>query len=63
MRCFVGLPLPAAYQDGLRVLTTGLSARIRSAVAWTRPGNWHLTLRFLGEVPETALLVRENAAG
>lgn len=52
MRCFVGLPLPEAYQQGLEELSGALARLLRSRIAWTRPGNWHLTLAFLGEVAE-----------
>lgn len=55
MRCFVGLPLSDAYQRGLEELTGILRRGLCSRVAWTRPGNWHLTLAFLGEVGEGRL--------
>jgi len=48
-RLFVGIGLPAAQQ----AVVAGLVARLRPLVAgpvsWTRPGNAHLTLKFLGE--------------
>ncbi len=51
MRCFIGLPLPEDYQRLLADIiqewkTSG------SRVSWTKPGNWHLTLKFLGEIQE-----------
>ena len=49
MRCFIGLPLPESYQQGLAELTAELKPGLRSKLAWTRPGNWHLTLKFLGQ--------------
>lgn len=55
VRCFVALPLPAAYQDGLADLRKAWERRLRSKLAWTRPGNWHLTLKFLGDVAEERL--------
>ncbi len=51
-RCFIGLPLPEPYQEGLQSLTAKWSKRLRSHVTWTKPGNWHLTLFFLGDVAE-----------
>jgi len=52
MRCFIGLPMPEQYQQGLRRLTATWRPKLHSKLSWTRPGNWHLTLKFLGEVPE-----------
>lgn len=50
MRCFVGLPLPAGYQENFAALRRLLAPDLRSRLTWTRPGNGHLTLRFLGEI-------------
>ncbi len=50
MRAFVALPLPEEYQQGLSRLTGKLARGLRSRVSWTKPGNWHLTLKFLGDV-------------
>jgi 2'-5' RNA ligase len=50
IRAFVGLPLPPPYQELLQGLRKTLAPRLRSKVAWTRAGNWHLTLKFLGDV-------------
>jgi 2'-5' RNA ligase len=52
VRCFVALPLPAAYQDGLAAVRQAWERRLRSKLSWTKPGNWHLTLKFLGDVAE-----------
>ena len=55
MRLFAALHLPETYQERLAALTERLSKRLDSRITWTRPGNWHLTLKFLGETdPETA---------
>lgn len=50
LRCFVGLPLPESWQAGLGRVTLRLSGELASRISWTRPGNWHLTLKFLGDV-------------
>ncbi|MFP5221013.1 MAG: RNA 2',3'-cyclic phosphodiesterase [Acidobacteriota bacterium] len=50
-RLFVGLPLPESYQQGLAGLIRTLEPVVPGACSWTRPGNWHLTLAFLGDVP------------
>lgn len=50
-RLFVGLPLPESYQQGLADLTRALGPLVPGTCSWTRPGNWHLTLSFLGDTP------------
>lgn len=55
IRCFIGLPLPQGWQQGLDALAGHLAGRLASRVSWTKPGNWHVTLRFLGEVEEARL--------
>ncbi|MBI5518436.1 MAG: RNA 2',3'-cyclic phosphodiesterase [Desulfovibrio sp.] len=55
VRCFVGLPLPEAWQRGLDDLCGGLARALASRIGWTKPGNWHVTLKFLGEVDEARL--------
>jgi RNA 2',3'-cyclic 3'-phosphodiesterase len=55
IRCFIGLPLPQAWQQGLDALAASLSGRLASRVSWTKPGNWHVTLKFLGEVEQSRL--------
>lgn len=73
VRCFAGLPLPRNWQDGLAALHRmlddqcgpdpalfdGLPPRLR----WTPPANWHLTLRFLGNVPESRCAEVAGALG
>ncbi|SLN12221.1 RNA 2',3'-cyclic phosphodiesterase [Oceanibacterium hippocampi] len=44
-RLFVALPLPETVADACVRLSTGLQG-----ASWMRPGNHHLTLRFIGEV-------------
>jgi RNA 2',3'-cyclic 3'-phosphodiesterase len=55
LRCFIGLPLPESWQTGLSRVTARLSGALSSRISWTRPGNWHLTLKFLGDVGEERL--------
>jgi 2'-5' RNA ligase len=50
-RLFVALPVPAAVREELKRLQTELRQRLPDdCVRWTRPEQFHLTLRFLGEV-------------
>lgn len=51
MRCFVAIELPTAIRDRLADLQARLQVLDR-AIRWTRPEHIHLTLKFLGEVPD-----------
>ncbi|MBG0776901.1 MAG: RNA 2',3'-cyclic phosphodiesterase [Desulfovibrionaceae bacterium] len=55
LRLFVGVPLDEAHQQALARLRARwrevpAPGPQRTGLAWTRPGNWHLTLKFLGDV-------------
>jgi len=63
IRCFVGVPLPAAYQALLGDIARRVKPRLKSRTTWTREGGWHLTLKFLGDVEEDLIgTVREALA-
>lgn len=47
IRLFVAIPLPEIVRIQLSLLQSGLPG-----ARWVKPGNIHLTLRFIGEVPE-----------
>ncbi|HLJ65282.1 MAG TPA: RNA 2',3'-cyclic phosphodiesterase [Stellaceae bacterium] len=49
LRLFVGLGLPPELKLRLSLLAAGLPG-----ARWVDPGNFHVTLRFIGEVSETA---------
>lgn len=51
-RLFIGIPLPASYHDESALLVRDLRNRLRSRVRWVPIGNAHITLYFLGEVPD-----------
>lgn len=55
LRCFIGLPLPADWGLALDALALRLAGRLASRISWTRPGNWHVTLKFLGEIDAARL--------
>ncbi len=55
VRCFVGIPLPENYQMGLGDIRQEWDNKLDSRIAWTKQGNWHLTLYFLGEISEGSL--------
>ncbi len=51
IRAFIAIPLPQPYQDGLAGLGPRLAAVAPARLGLTRPGTWHLTLKFLGDTP------------
>lgn len=51
MRLFIAIELPDSIKQGIAKVQEGLRAAGASA-GWTRPEGIHLTLKFLGEVPE-----------
>lgn len=51
MRCFLAIELPAFVRDRLAALQRRLGS-IDREVRWTRVDQIHLTLKFLGDVPD-----------
>jgi 2'-5' RNA ligase len=49
LRLFIGVPLPPAQKLHLSAICCGLRG-----ARWIDPGNYHVTLRFIGEVDEGA---------
>src|SRR5258708_30189083 len=49
LRLFVGIALPPALKLRLSLLASGVPG-----ARWVDPGNYHLTVRFIGEVDEGA---------
>jgi RNA 2',3'-cyclic 3'-phosphodiesterase len=54
MRLFVALEIPSAVRENLAALLESLRA-VSPQTRWVRPQNLHVTLKFMGEVPETKL--------
>ncbi|WP_051617150.1 RNA 2',3'-cyclic phosphodiesterase [Desulfonatronovibrio hydrogenovorans] len=50
---FIGLALPDVYQEKLGRIKKEWESKFQSKLTWTKPGNWHLTLKFLGEVEDS----------
>jgi 2'-5' RNA ligase len=55
IRAFVGLGLPEEYKGLAARIASRWGRRLRSKLTWTRPGSWHLTLKFLGHIDESQL--------
>lgn len=52
LRLFVAIPMPEAVRNEILGVQQELRQLVsRDAVRWTKPEQFHLTLRFLGEVP------------
>jgi 2'-5' RNA ligase len=67
MRAFIAIEIPPAVKAALADCRAELQ-RLPAEASWTRPDNIHLTLKFLGEVPERsresiAAAMQEAAAG
>ena len=54
VRCFVAVEIPESIQALLRPAQTHLQSQIRKA-SWTKQGNFHLTLKFLGDIRPEAI--------
>jgi RNA 2',3'-cyclic 3'-phosphodiesterase len=54
IRSFIALPLPGASRDALGRLQAQLQPMF-PGFRWINPDSLHLTLRFLGEIPEDSL--------
>jgi RNA 2',3'-cyclic 3'-phosphodiesterase len=63
MRLFVALEIPSVVRENLAALLESLRA-VSPQTRWVRPENLHVTLKFIGEVPETKLAgIRGALAG
>jgi RNA 2',3'-cyclic 3'-phosphodiesterase len=51
MRCFIAMPIPRPYQQECQVLVEDLQ-RHALPVKWVASGNFHVTLKFIGEIGE-----------
>ena len=54
IRCFVAVEIPEPIQALLKPVQTHLQSQIHKA-SWTKSGNFHLTLKFLGDVRPEAI--------
>jgi len=54
VRLFVALEIDSSLRPGIAAIQDSLRAS-NADVAWTRPEQWHLTIRFLGDADESGL--------
>ena len=60
IRCFVAVEISEPIQALLKPVQTHLQSQIHKGASWTKPGNFHLTLKFLGDIhPEASHDVSE----
>src|SRR4029077_16233264 len=63
MRLFVALEIPSEVRENLTDLIKTLRA-ISPQTRWVRTENLHVTLKFIGEIPEVKVaVIREALAG
>jgi 2'-5' RNA ligase len=60
VRLFVALDIPSAVRENLATLLKSLRA-VSPQTRWVRPENLHVTLKFMGELPETKLPATRSA--
>jgi 2'-5' RNA ligase len=53
LRVFLAVPADAAWVESARKLLGRLTPALPRA-SWTRPESWHITLKFLGDIPGEA---------
>ena len=63
VRTFVAVPLPEEYQSAMAEIGKRWKPKLKSKMSWTRPGNWHLTLKFLGDTQEERIGELKQALG
>jgi len=59
MRCFIAIDIPADIRAELADLQKALAGKVdvhKGDVKWVEPASMHLTLKFLGEVPDNQIV-------
>ena len=59
MRCFIAIDIPEDVRDELAGLQKELAGKVdvrKGDVKWVEPESMHLTLKFLGEVPDQQIV-------
>ena len=54
LRCFIAVDIPETIKNGIGELVETLK-KYDADVKWVTAANLHLTLKFLGDTPETAI--------
>ncbi len=56
MRCFIALDLSPEVRSYFQVLQKKLKVALPGKIRWVQPGNFHLTLKFFGDLSEERVL-------
>jgi len=63
MRLFFAVMIPETFRASVAQVQTALRERLPAkGISWVKPENFHYTVRFLGEQPESKLLTVQEAA-
>jgi len=63
-RLFIALPVPSAVKQEIQLVQEQLRRELPAeGVSWTRPEQWHLTLKFLGNVDATRVSALTETLG
>ena len=54
IRCFVAIEIPDRIQETISDVQSEVRTKIKRA-SWTRKGNYHITLRFLGDIVKSKI--------
>lgn len=60
MRAFFCVPIPRALRSPIDVLAQGLRSKTSMHASWVQPENYHVTLRFLGDVDASLMIPLES---
>ena len=63
IRCFIAIELPEEAKRGLARLKKELESDEHKFVKWVNPGQIHLTLKFLGNIPSKRVMEVTGAMG
>lgn len=61
IRAFFGIPISEDVAQECRKLLLNENPKIKSQVRWTRPGNHHITVRFLGNIAQQKIIKLADA--
>lgn len=62
MRAFFCVPLPARVRHEIEEVSRSLQRKLRMSASWVLGENYHLTLRFLGEIDPMLSIPLDSAA-